>query len=85
MAFSAKLADGGMLYYRDGEFIDPLGSAEEFLDHMRNLVIGDHGGFREVVEALLILARRVTGRFLDRDWFAASRALYRVSRDAWSR
>ncbi|GGO20336.1 hypothetical protein GCM10010116_40760 [Microbispora rosea subsp. aerata] len=85
MAFSAKLADEGMLYHRDGEFLGPLGSAEEFHDHTHDLVVRDHDGFRELVEALLILAGRVTGRFLDRDWFATSRTLYRVPRDAWSR
>ncbi|MEV6040777.1 hypothetical protein AB0L65_57395 [Nonomuraea sp. NPDC052116] len=55
---------------------------EAFQDYALGL---DDAGFREQVEYYLILAGWITGRFLDRGWFATSRVLYRVPRDTWPR
>ncbi|MEU6793118.1 hypothetical protein ABZ907_15585 [Nonomuraea wenchangensis] len=81
----AELADDGMLYYHDGELLGPLGALEEYRNYTRDLEARYYLGFEEMVESYLILAGRVTGRFLDRDWFTAPRVLYRVLRGAWSR
>ncbi|MER7207207.1 hypothetical protein ABT340_09025 [Streptosporangium sp. NPDC000239] len=83
MAGLYELADEGMVYYHDGEHMGRVGE-EAFRDHALDLDL-DGAGFREQVEYYLILAGRITGRFLDREWFAASRVLYRVPGDAWSR
>lgn len=85
MAYIYELADEGMLYYHDGELIGTLGAIEEFQDYTSDLEVGWDVGLQVTVESFLTLAGRITGRFLDRDWFAASRVLYRVPRDAWSR
>ncbi|MEV4377178.1 hypothetical protein [Streptosporangium sp. NPDC049644] len=77
-----ETGDEGMVYYQDGELIGRLG-VEAFQDYAGDLETSHEGGFEEEVEGYLILAGRVTGRFLDRDWFAASRVLYRVPADAW--
>ncbi|MFI6909619.1 hypothetical protein ACIBKY_50745 [Nonomuraea sp. NPDC050394] len=55
-----------------------------FQDYAQDLDLGD-AGLQELVEYFLILAGRITGRYLDRDWFATPRVLYRVPRDAWPR
>ncbi|MGR6918012.1 hypothetical protein ACU635_27535 [[Actinomadura] parvosata] len=80
-----KLPNEGMLYYYDGELMGSLGVIEEFQEYTHDLDVGWRYGFRATVESFLILAGRITGRFLDREWFAESRVLYRVPRDAWSR
>ncbi|MGW4471894.1 hypothetical protein ACWENQ_19680 [Nonomuraea sp. NPDC004354] len=80
-----KLPDEGMLYYYDGEFIGTLGVIEEFRDYTRDLEVGWDVGFQVTVESFLTLAGRITGRFLDRDWFAAPRVLYRIPDGAWPR
>ncbi|WP_146615649.1 hypothetical protein [Nonomuraea aridisoli] len=77
-----KLPNEGMLYYYDGELIGSLGVIEEFQEYTHDLDVGWSFGFRATVESCLILAGRITGRFLDREWFAESRVLYRVPRDA---
>ncbi|MFI7455734.1 hypothetical protein ACIBQX_50335 [Nonomuraea sp. NPDC049714] len=81
----AELDDEGMLYYYDGELLGPLGALEEFRNYTLDLEARYNLGFEEMVESYLILAGRVTRRFLDRDWFTASRVLYRVPRGAWPR
>jgi len=83
MAILYELADEGMVYYHDGEYVGRVGE-EAFQDYALDLNLDD-AGFREQVEYYLILAGRITGRFLNRDWFATSRVLYRVPRDAWPR
>ncbi|MFB9676832.1 hypothetical protein [Streptosporangium vulgare] len=72
-----------MVYHHDGEHVGRVGE-EAFQDYAPDLD-PDDAGFRELVEYYLILAGRITGRFLDRDWFATSRVLHRVPRDAWPR
>ncbi|MEU6411852.1 hypothetical protein [Microbispora sp. NPDC046933] len=81
MAGLYELADEGMVYYHDGEYVGRVGE-EAFQDYARDLDLDD-AGFRELVEYYLILAGRITGRFLDRDWFETARVLYRVPRNAW--
>lgn len=75
----------GMLYYYDGELVGTLGAIEEFRDHTHDLEVGWGVGFQVTVESFLTLAGRITGRFLDRDWFTTPRVLYRVSPDAAAR
>ncbi|MEV4894115.1 hypothetical protein AB0K48_32490 [Nonomuraea sp. NPDC055795] len=83
MADVYRLADEGMLYYHNGEDLGRVG-ADVFQDYAQDLDLGD-AGLQELVEYFLILAGRITGRFLDRDWFATPRVLYRVPHDAWPR
>ncbi|GAB3141298.1 hypothetical protein [Microbispora hainanensis] len=84
MADIYELSNEGMLYYFDGKLIGTLGVIEEFQECTRDLEVGWDAGFRQTVESFLILAGRITGRFLDRDWFATPRVLYRIPGDAWS-
>ncbi|MGP3918237.1 hypothetical protein [Nonomuraea sp. 10N515B] len=73
---------GGERYYQDGEFMGMVG-VQGFQEYADDLHANDE--FEELVESYLILAGRITGRFLDRDWFAAPRVLYRIPKDAWPR
>ncbi|MEV0196308.1 hypothetical protein [Nonomuraea sp. NPDC050691] len=77
-----KLPDEGMLYYYDGELIGSLGAIEEFRHYTDDLEVGWDVGFQLTVESFLTLAGRITGRFLDREWFATSRVLYRIPNGA---
>ncbi|MBB5783325.1 hypothetical protein [Nonomuraea jabiensis] len=81
MADLGKIGDEGMTYRRDGK----LGTVgvEGFQEYARDL--NSCADFQEEVQSYLILAGRITGRFLDRDWFATSRVLYRIPRGAWPR
>ncbi len=81
MAGIYELGNEGMLYYFDGKFIGTLGVIEEFQEYTRDLEVGWDVGFQQTVESFLILAGRITGRFLDRNWFATPRVLYRIPGD----
>ncbi|MER7362181.1 hypothetical protein [Nonomuraea wenchangensis] len=83
MAGLYEHADEGMVFYHDGEYVGRAGE-EAFQEHARDLDVDD-AGFREQVEYYLVLAGRITGRFLDRDWFATSRVLCRIPHNVWSR
>jgi len=78
MDYIYELPNEGMLYYRDGEYLGMLGLIDEFQDYTHDLQVGWGVGFQVTVESLLTLAGRITGRFLDRDWFSEPRALYRI-------
>ncbi|MGI5491021.1 hypothetical protein [Microtetraspora malaysiensis] len=82
MAELGEIGDEGMIYYHDGEFMGMVG-VQEFQEYARDL--DTYTDFQEEVENYLILAGRITGRFLDRDWFAAPRVLHRIPKDAWPR
>ncbi|MFD1539831.1 hypothetical protein [Nonomuraea guangzhouensis] len=82
MAYLGEIGDEGMVYHYDGELMGRVG-VEAFQDYARDLET--YVGFEEEVESYLILAGRITGRFLDRDWFAAPRVLYRIPNGAWPR
>jgi hypothetical protein len=82
MADLGEIGDEGMIYHRNGEVTGTVG-VEGFQEYARDL--SSCADFQEEVESYLILAGRVTGRFLDRDWFATSRILYRIPRGAWAR
>ncbi|MFG6201607.1 hypothetical protein [Nonomuraea sp. JJY05] len=82
MAELGETGDEGMTYYHDGEFMGIIG-VQGFQEYARDL--DSYTSFQEEVENYLILAGRITGRFLDRDWFAAQRALYRIPKGAWPR
>jgi hypothetical protein len=80
MAYLGEIGDEGMSYYHDGQYIGIVG-VQAFEDYARDL--NAYIDFQEEVESYLILAGRVTGRFLDQDWFAAPRVLYRIPDGAW--
>ncbi|MFG1827343.1 hypothetical protein ACGFIJ_33130 [Microbispora bryophytorum] len=77
-----EIDDEGMIYYQDGEPMRTVG-VEGFREYVHDL--DEFTNFQEEVENYLILAGRVTGRFLDRDWFAVPRTLYRIPKGAWPR
>jgi hypothetical protein len=77
-----EIGDDGMLYYHDGELMGMVG-VQAFEDYARDL--DTYVDFQDEVESYLILAGRITGRFLDRDWFTAPRVLYRIPKGAWPR
>jgi hypothetical protein len=82
MAELGEIHDEGMIYYQDGEFMGTVG-VEGFREYVHDL--DAFADFQGEVENYLILAGRVTGRFLDRAWFAVPRVLYRIPKGAWPR
>ncbi|MEV0143879.1 MULTISPECIES: hypothetical protein [unclassified Nonomuraea] len=82
MADLGEIGDEGMVHYHDGEFMGMVG-VQAFQDYARDLET--YVRFEEEVESYLVLVGRITGRFLDRDWFAAPRVLYRIPNGAWPR
>ncbi|MEV7808393.1 hypothetical protein AB0O28_36135 [Microbispora sp. NPDC088329] len=84
MAELGEIGDEAITYHQDGEYMGAVGT-EGFQEYVRDLDARTYTGFQEEVEMYLICAGRVTGRFLDHDWFATPRVLYRVPREAWPR
>ncbi|WP_182897015.1 hypothetical protein [Microbispora sp. H10830] len=82
MAELGEIDDEGMIYYQDGEPMGTVG-VERFREYVHDL--DAFADFQGEMENYLILAGRVTGRFLDRAWFAVPRVLYRIPKGAWPR
>ncbi|RCG26524.1 hypothetical protein DQ384_29235 [Sphaerisporangium album] len=57
-----------------------VGEVEEFTPYSRGLELGDGMSTAEVFDRILCMVGRITGRFIDRDWFSSPRTLYRLPR-----
>ncbi|WP_066372239.1 hypothetical protein [Herbidospora mongoliensis] len=55
------------------------GEVEEFTRYSRGLELDDGMPTRDVFERILCMVGRITGRFIDRDWFSSTGTLYRLT------
>lgn len=81
-----------LLYSYDGACVGnvcppyPGGTVEvaEYDAYARGLELSDEMNTVEIFDRFLCMAGRITGRFIDRDWFSSTRTLYNVPQEAWS-
>lgn len=91
-AYFMEDADPGkLLYTHDREYIgeifppsSPGGWMEvpEFEAHASGLELSDEISDAETFDRYLCMVGRITGRFIDRAWFASTRTLYHVPHEA---
>ncbi|MFB9893979.1 hypothetical protein ACFFOQ_29570 [Planobispora takensis] len=75
-------------HFHDGEFVEmigPVGNGETesgsiFTVYLEGL---EFPGGKQSLSAFLTLVGRLTGCFIDREWLAETRTLYRIPADAW--
>ncbi|MFF4412005.1 hypothetical protein ACFYY8_05700 [Streptosporangium sp. NPDC001559] len=92
-AFFVEVADPGkLLYTRDGEYIGEVfppssrgGWTEvpEFEAYTSGLELHGAMSDAEVFDRCLCMMGRITGRFVDREWFTSIRTLYRIPEGTW--
>ncbi|WP_204018051.1 hypothetical protein [Sphaerimonospora thailandensis] len=89
--FMEEVDPGKLLYTHDGEYIgeifppsSPGGWMEvpEFEAHASGLVLSDEISDAETFDRYMCMVGRITGRFIDRAWFASTRTLYHVPHEA---
>ncbi|MEV6983689.1 hypothetical protein AB0M95_20880 [Sphaerisporangium sp. NPDC051017] len=81
-----------LLYSYDGACIGNVcppylgGTVEvaEYDAYATGLELADGMGTAELFERFLCMAGRITGRFIDREWFSSTRTLYRIPEESWS-
>ncbi|MFD1938766.1 hypothetical protein ACFSKW_45620 [Nonomuraea mangrovi] len=82
----------GMYLYHDGERLGDAGPPLEeggpmFLPDYRRyaggLALLDDLDLERHAHRMLCMMGRISGRFLDREWFAATRSLYRIPDETW--
>ncbi|NRQ34533.1 hypothetical protein HII36_22180 [Nonomuraea sp. NN258] len=79
--------------YQDGALVDEINppyadgapvTVPEYAMYAEGLEL-EHGmRSQQELHLILCMVGRITGRFLDREWFTATRTLYEIPRDAWS-
>lgn len=76
--------DGALVNEIDPPYIDgaPV-SVPEYAVYAEGLELEFDISSTQELHLLLCMAGRITGRFLDREWFASTRTLYHVSAEAW--
>jgi hypothetical protein len=79
----------GLDYWRDGKGVGQYGQHTNEVGEL-DALLDSHGIDIDSVEddadeinAYLRLVGRITGRFIDQDWLAATRTLYRIPGGAW--
>ncbi|MEO3793057.1 hypothetical protein ABGB14_22820 [Nonomuraea sp. B10E15] len=79
------------LYY-DGEQLGHVtppyeeGGYMKFADYRpyaSGLALGEGSGLEHDIHRMLCMVGRITGRFLDREWFASTRTAYRIPEGTW--
>ncbi|WP_219471574.1 hypothetical protein [Nonomuraea rhizosphaerae] len=65
--------------YREGGVME----SPEYLPYTRGLALGDTRNLKRDLHLMMCVAGRITGRFLDRDWFTSSRPFYRIPEERW--
>ncbi|MEV4177939.1 hypothetical protein [Nonomuraea sp. NPDC049709] len=55
----------------------------EYRPFANGLALGTDGDLERDAHRLLCMVGRITGRFLDQEWFAATRTLYRIPDGIW--
>ncbi|MFI6454712.1 hypothetical protein ACIBF6_24495 [Streptosporangium amethystogenes] len=76
--------DGALVNEIDPPYIDgaPV-SVPEYAVYAEGLELELDMSSTQELHLLLCMVGRITGRFLDREWFASTRTLYRVPAEAW--
>ncbi|MEV0589660.1 hypothetical protein [Nonomuraea sp. NPDC050310] len=79
----------GLSYWRDGQNRGQMGRNANFGGELED-VFAEHevsptrgGSEQEEMNDYLLLLGRVTGRFIDQDWFTGQRALFGIPKGAW--
>ncbi|GAA3442731.1 hypothetical protein [Planomonospora venezuelensis] len=81
-----------LYFYYDGERIGNATPPEEEGGHMHlsdyrvyanGLALGEDRDLRRHLHLMLCMVGRITGRFLDQEWFTSTRTLYRIPEGNW--
>lgn len=95
MFYNGGLGELDHLYlYQDGVLVNEIDppyidgdapvSVPEYAVHAEGLELGLDMRSTDELHRLLCVAGRITGRFLDREWFSSTRILYDVPGEAWA-
>ncbi|MFE3455838.1 hypothetical protein ACFXJ8_43750 [Nonomuraea sp. NPDC059194] len=55
----------------------------DYRQYANGLALGDKPTLERCVHLMLCMVGRITGHFLDRDWFGATRTMYRIPESSW--
>ncbi|MEO3807322.1 hypothetical protein [Nonomuraea sp. B1E8] len=77
--------DGALVNEIDPPYVDgaPV-SVAEYAVHAEGLELELGMSSMQELHLLLCMVGRITGRFLDRDWFSSTRVLYPIPQEAWA-
>ncbi|WP_433365711.1 hypothetical protein [Streptosporangium sp. CA-115845] len=84
------LLEGLYLYY-DGAQLGYAGPPDEeghmdlpdYRPYANGLALSEDESHRQHLHLMLCMVGRITGRFLNREWFASTRTLYRIPEGTW--
>ncbi|WP_326626732.1 hypothetical protein OIE67_30085 [Nonomuraea fuscirosea] len=92
--YNGGLGELDHLYlYQDGALVNEIDppytggasvSVPEYEIYAEGLELDLDMSSTQELHSLLCMAGRITGRFLDREWFSSNRDLYQIPREAWS-
>lgn len=94
MFYNGRLPELDQLYlYQDGALVNEIDppyvggapvSVPEYALYAEGLELELNMSSTQELHLLLCMVGRITGRFLDREWFSSTRTLYRIPYKAWA-